>query len=237
MNLTDHERWNEEMARKYNPDATGAPDLHVWPLRNYLWSKSGPKFAHDIEEIISVPEVRYKMVDNFCAIWRFKLENLIRSENTIATDQIIRYPVVSDDSRYTFSLFAFPEEQYPVVLPEFFEWVKDYYKREGYRTNVLFVGYRIAQDQKSLLSYSYDGPVMTIDPVSTANPGWKTFLGAYNQFCGDRGGLPLFNQTFGVTAELARKAFGDRLIALEAARKSFDPGDRMLNDYFKSVMT
>ena len=47
---------------------------------------------------------------------------------------------------------------------------------------MLFVGYYVAQDQNSLLSYSYDGNVMTIDPVSTANPGWDQFLAAYNQF-------------------------------------------------------
>ena len=36
--------------------------------------------------------------------------------------------------------------------------------------------------------YSWDGNVMTIDPVSTANPGWDDFIVAYNQFCMDRNG-------------------------------------------------
>jgi hypothetical protein len=31
------------------------------------------------------------------------------------------------------------------------------------RSNLLYVGYRIAQDQKSLLSCAYDGNVMTIE--------------------------------------------------------------------------
>jgi hypothetical protein len=51
---------------------------------------------------------------------------------------------------------------------------------------------------------------MAIDPVSTGNPGWKPFLEAYNQFCSDRGGMPLLNQTFGLTPAIARKAYGDR---------------------------
>ena len=67
------------------------------------------------------------------------------------------------------------------------------------------VGYRISQDQNSLLSYSYDGPVMTVDPVSTGSTGWKPYLEAYNQFCSDRGGLPLFNQTYGLTRAMAKK--------------------------------
>jgi FAD/FMN-containing dehydrogenase len=223
--------------RKYNPTASGEPNRDVWELRNYLWGKAGPRFAHDIEESISIPAIRYKVIDNFNAIWRFKLENLIRSDYTIPTDQIIRYPPVSDDSRYTFSLFAFPEERYPTVLPDFFQFVRDYYDHQGYRSNMLNVGYRIAQDKQSLLSYSYDGTVMTVDPVSTGNPGWKPFLEAYNQFCSDRGGVPLLNQTFGVTPAIAKKAFGDRLKTLDDTRKIYDPNNRLLNDYFQSLLS
>jgi FAD/FMN-containing dehydrogenase len=223
--------------RRDNPGATGNPDRHVWALRNYIWSKAGPRFAHDTESTIAVPAIRYGVIDSFAAILRFQLEHLVRSDNTIAADQIIRYPTVSDDSRYTFSLFAFPEESYPTVLPAYFKFCQDYYHQQGYRSNMLNVGYRIAQDQHALLSYSYDGNVMTIDPVSTGNTGWKQFLAAYNQFSSDRGGKPLLNQTFGVTHAIAEKAFGDRLRQFEEAREKFDPKNRLLNDYFREVLT
>ena len=93
------------------------------------------------------------------------------------------------------------------------------------------------KDQNALMSYSYDGNVMTVDPVSTGNPGWEDFLGAYNQFCSDHNGCPLFNQTFGVTRAIAQKAFGDRLQKFEEARKTFDPNNRLLNDYFREILT
>ena len=41
-------------------------------------------------------------------------------------DQIIDYPPVSDDSRYTFSLFAFPEQDYPQILAEFFRFSRSH---------------------------------------------------------------------------------------------------------------
>jgi hypothetical protein len=110
----------------------------------------------------------------------FRSEICVRSWAAVPADQIIRYPPVSNDSRYTFSLFAFPEDQYPATLGEFFQFSKDYLARTGYRTDLLDVEYRISQDQQALLSYSFDGPVMTIDPVSTGGPGWKDFLSAYN---------------------------------------------------------
>ena len=220
--------------RRYNPGAKGPPDGHVWPLRNYLWASAGPLMCSRAEADIEIPEVRYKVIDGFNALWRFKLENLVRSENTVATDQIIRYPAVSDDSRYTFSLWAFPEDTYPTVLSQYFDFARKYYNDTGHRTNMLYVGYRILKDQNALFSYSYDHNVVTIDPVSTANPGWTAFLDAYNQFCSDHNGIPLFNQTPQLTRAQAQKALGPRIAQFAAARQKYDPGGRLLNDYFRS---
>ena len=223
--------------RNYNPGASGDPNRIIWPLRNYIWGTSGPKFGADMEATIPDPKIRYGIIDNFNALWRFKLENIIASQNTVAADEIIRYPPVSNDSRYTFSLFAFAEDEYPAAIGDFFKFSRDYYSTKGYRSNLLYVGYRIAQDRQSLLSYSFDGGVMTIDPVSTGNPGWKDFLEAYNQFCVERNGKPLLNQTFGVTPDIAKKAFGDRLAVFERTRRQYDPSGRLLNDYFRSVLS
>jgi FAD/FMN-containing dehydrogenase len=222
--------------RRYNPDAKGEPDKHIWPLRNYMWATAGPAFCSQVEANISNKTVRYKVIDGFCALWRFKLENLIKSDNTVATDQIISYPPVSDGSRYTFSLWAFREEDYPNVLPKYIEFAKKYYHDTGYRNNMLYVGYRILKDQQSLLSYAWDGNVMTIDPVSTANPGWTTFLPAYNQFCSDLGGIPLPNQTPKLTRAQVEKGLGDRWKQFAAARRTFDPTNRLLNAYFQDLL-
>lgn len=108
--------------------------------------------------------------------------------------------------------------------------------KQGYRTNMLNVGYWIAQDRNSLLSYSYDGGVMTIDPVSTGNPGWPEFLTAYNQFCSAHGGIPLFNQTDGITPAQAQLALGGRLKTFAAARPAYDPTGRLLNAYFRELL-
>lgn len=223
--------------RKYNPTATGDPNEIIWPLRNYIWGTSGPKFAHDLEHTVPIAKIRHGIMDAFNAVWRFKLENIITSDNTVPADEIIRYPDVANDSRYTFSLYAFPEDQYPAVLSDFFQFSKDYAAKTGYRPNLLDVGYRIAQDRQSLLSYSWDGPVMTIDPVSTGNAGWNEYIDAYNQFCSERNGKPVLNQTCRLTPALAAKAFGGRLAMLESARKQYDPSGRLLNPYFRDILS
>jgi FAD/FMN-containing dehydrogenase len=221
--------------RHYNLDAAGDPNRVIWPLRNYLWATAGPAVCAQASADIAVPEIRNGVIDAFNALWRLKLENLIHSDYTIAADQIIRYPTHSN-SKYTFSFWAFPEETYTAVLPAFFQFSRKYFDDTGYRINMLCVGYRVAKDQSALLSYSYDGNMITIDPVSTANPGWIDFLGAYNQFCSDHGGIPLMNQTFGLTRAMVRKALGDRFEAFAAARGIYDPGGRLLNDYFRDLL-
>jgi FAD/FMN-containing dehydrogenase len=223
--------------RKYNPGAAGEPNHSAWQSRNETWGTVGPKLGFHVEESCSIPAIRYGMIDALNAAWRSQLENIVRADYTIPPDQIINYPLVSDDSRYTFSLFAFAEADYPDAITDFYKFCNDYYAQKAYRSNLLYVGYSIAQDQKALLSYSYDGPVMTLDPVSTANPGWFDFLGAYNQFCVDRNGKPLLNQTPGLTAAMVRKAYGDKLTTLENTRKQHDPGGRLLNGYFRDLIS
>src|SRR5262249_9359119 len=110
--------------RRYNPGAAGKPNRAPWPLRNLLWANAGPLFCARTERTIEDKEVRYAVIDNFCAVWRFKLENFVRGDNTVPGDQIIRYPPVADASRYTFSLSAFPEATYPFVLADYFEFCK-----------------------------------------------------------------------------------------------------------------
>ncbi len=77
---------------------------------------------------------------------------------------------------------------------------------------------------------------MSIDPASTGGPEWEQFLHAYNEFCSDGHGMPLFNQTPFLTREQVRKAFGVRLQLFAARRKAADPKDRMLDYYFRELL-
>jgi FAD/FMN-containing dehydrogenase len=222
--------------RKYNPGASGKANRIIWPLRNYLWGSAGPAFCRQVEAEIPDKTIRYGVVDGFCAMWRFKLTNLIHDDYTISTDQMIRYPVPSNNSRYTFSFWAFPEDRFPAALAGYFQFSRDYYQQKGYRSNMLSVGYRVAKDQESLLSYSFDGNAMTVDPVSTANPGWETFLDAYNELCSNQGGVPLFNQTARITPAQAQKGLGERWKLFAKTRKTYDPGNRLLNGFFRNML-
>jgi hypothetical protein len=193
--------------------------------------------AHAVETRVPLRSLRYHVINGLGAFWRFNLVHRVRGRHTIPVDQIIRYPPRGGRSRYTFSLFAFPVQEYPTIIAEYFEFCRDYYRRTGYRSNLSSVGYAIRQDRRALLSYSHAGDVMTLDPVSTGTPGWWEYLDEYNRFCSARRGAPLLNQTFGITREIVRKAYGDRLDVMAQTQRTYDPDGRMLNTYFRELFS
>jgi FAD/FMN-containing dehydrogenase len=211
----------------------------VWRLRNFVWKRLGPGYGYWVTRLIRIKPLRYFLVDCMNTLIRTMLTWVIHSKKTIPTDQLIRYPGAADESRYTFTLWAFPEERYGEVLEDYFKFYREYYRTHQYRNNLLHVGYRVRQDQQSLFSYSYNNTVLTIDPVSTGDDrpnrdeGWNEFLKAYNQFCIAHDGTPLFNQTKWVSPQQAHQALNKRLTQFEQYRRTFDPENRLLNQFFK----
>jgi FAD/FMN-containing dehydrogenase len=221
----------EERAR-----AVGSPTHFVWRLRNFAWKSFMPGLGHLMEAYVPWKRVRYGVINRANAMAQVLMSRVIKAPHTIPTDQMIRYPEESGWTRYTFSIWAFPQESYAQTLREYFAWVRRYYAEQGWRPDLLHVGYRILADQSSLFSYTWNGPVLTIDPVSTGAPGWRDFLTAYNAFCSEHGGSPLLNQTWGLKPAQVRTAFGDRVASFETIRSSFDPEGRLLNGYFKELL-
>lgn len=207
-----------------------------WKLRNAIWSHYAPLYGHMVSTLIPFKRARYFLTDLYNRLIVLVATTIVRGQNTAASAQLIKYPFVSDASRYTFSIWAFPEDTYIESLRRYMEFSKEYSRTKGYRVNLLSVGYRIAADKSSLFSYSFDGPVMTFDPVSTGNPGWEDFLHAYNELASGLGGVPLFNQTNFLTRDQVSKAFKDRPQLFESYRQKYDPGDRLLNAYFKELL-
>ncbi len=212
------------------------PTSWQWTLRNFVWKTLAPYLGSLVWRYAPSLLARSFIINQFNQLSSFLLVALIQGRNTAATDQMIRYPAQSDASRYTFSIWAFPEERYISVLRAYCDFCDEHFRATGYRTDLMNVGYRILKDTSSLFSYSYEGNVMTVDPVSTGQPGWDEFLHAYNDFCSSYGGAPLLNQSHLLTRTQVERAFGERLGSFRRYRERFDPDGRPLNAYFKELL-
>jgi FAD/FMN-containing dehydrogenase len=207
----------------------------AWKLRNLAWKSLVPALGGAIRNYVPGRQARDVLFDGVGYFSRSILR-FVRAGDSYAADQMIRYPDKSGPDRYTFSIWAFPEESFPRVVREYYAFCREYYRTHGYRCDMLNVGYRINQDQRSLFSYTHHGTAMTVDPVSTGGPDWPAFLDAYNEFCSRNGGSPLFNQTARLTPPQIEKAFGDRLAAFRALQRRYDPTNRFVNLYFAELL-
>ena len=232
MYLFPHNRKLNVEFRSYGEGPPPNPHGWRWGVRNFFWSVVLPYIGYLAVKCVPVKSVRYFLIDQLNIFIIFLMRIIMRGNNTSAADQLIRFPPKGGNTKYCFSLWAFPEHMFPQMVRDYFDFCGRYYREHGYRSNMLNVGYRINQDDSSLFSYCDDGIVMTVDPVGTGDPGWQEFLQAYNEFCSERGGRPLFNQTRWLTPAQARKAFGEKLDTFNEIRRKYDPTDRLLNEYF-----
>lgn len=206
-----------------------------WRIRNWSWKTAAPLYGFYLTTYIPFQPLRNVLLDSFNTLIHIVLSKVVKGTHTNPSDQIIRYPDVGNNSKYTFSIWGFPEDKYSSILLAYFDFCKDYYKKYGYRCNMLNVGYYINKDTSSLFSYSYNDTVMSLDPVSTGNPGWESFIDAYNNFCSEHGDTPLFNQSRGIRRYQVALAFGERIAKFMEHQKRYDPEDRLLNEYFKRM--
>jgi choline dehydrogenase len=208
-------------------------------IRNHFWEKG----VHDVEKFarrLGMTRVRNAIQNVFGFVLRWYLTLWLRLERVNPVSQIVDFDKEDKEHRFTFSMWAFPENEFPEILPEYFELCRKHEK--NWRGGLPHVSYHIGQDTSSLLSYSRKGAVWTLDPIcpkgdeAEVDAGWRPFLEEFNEFCSRKGGVPLLNQTPYLTREQVRRAFGEQLEKFEAARRRFDPGDRMLNAYFANLL-
>ena len=222
---------------EYRSDAPGEvePGSWQWRVRNYAWKTLGPGYSMVLGYVMPIRVVRYALINLANRLIAWFIQRVLKDSNSSPADQIIRYPETAGFASYTFSIWAFPREEYPQTIRDYFAFCKQFQKDNNYRCDLLNVGYHIVQDLQSLFSYTRRGPVLTLDPVATGLPGWEGFLIAYNQFCSEHNGTPLFNQTGSLTAHQSQKAFGQEIAEFQSYRTKMDPEDRFYTDFFRRL--
>lgn len=208
----------------------------IWSIRKAVMNNVLPVFGSTVSNVVSMPAFRYFLIEHFNTVMRSTLDRASRNVTVYPIEWVRRLPKDAGRTRFTYSTWAFREADYPELITEYFEFCRDYYKRQRYRANLLHLGHRLHQDPSSVLSPSLAGPAITLDPSSTGDEGWEDFVIEFNEFCSQRGGIPLLNQTRSLTPEQVAQAFGARLKLFNALRKRLDPDDRMLNVYFAQLL-
>jgi hypothetical protein len=208
----------------------------IWQIRNSVMRNVLPAFGSTVGSVLAAPGLRAVMLSGVQKALRATLDRSTRGVAMYAHEWMRDMPNEAWKARHTYSLWAFPEANYPKVLAGYFSFCKSYYKEHRYRCNVVSSASRLHQDRGSLFSASYSGPMFTLEPSSSGEKGWDDFLIDFNDFASALGGTPTFNQSRALQPEHVAKAFGERVKLFRALRQRTDPLNRLRNSYFAYLL-
>jgi len=206
----------------------------IWQIKKSVMRNVLPAFGSTVGSVLAAPGVAGAVVSGVQRALRATLPT--RSVVMHAHEWIRDFPQEAWRSRYTYTLWGFPQAGFPKLLAEYFAFCRSYYKQHGYRCNVVNGASRLHQDRSSLFSVSFQGPMITLEPSSTGDRGWDEFLIDFNDFASALGGVPTFNQSRALKPEHVTKAFGDRVKLFRALRQRTDPLNRLCNSYFAHLL-
>jgi FAD/FMN-containing dehydrogenase len=208
----------------------------IWQIKKSVMRNVLPAFGSTVGSVLAAPGVTGAVVSGVQRALRATLDRAARGVVMYAHEWIRDFPQEAWKSRYTYTLWGFPQSTYPRLLGEYFAFCRSHYKQHGYRCNVVNGASRLHQDRSSLFSVSYQGPMITLEPSSTGDRGWDEFLIDFNEFASAAGGVPTFNQSRALRPEHVARAFGERVKLFRALRQRTDPLNRLCNSYFSHLL-
>ena len=207
----------------------------IWQIRNSMMRNVLPAFGSSVGSVLATPGLRNAVLSGVHRALSATQGRNVRGVAVYAHEWMRDLPPESWKARYTYSLWAFPQANFPKVLAEYFAFCRAYYKQYKYRCNVVTGASRLHRDRNSLFSPSYAGNMVTLEPSSSGDQGFEDFLIDFNDFASACGGVPTFNQTRALKAEHVAKAFGERVRSFAALRQRTDPLNRLRNSYFANL--
>jgi hypothetical protein len=208
--------------------------------REHLWNFGGAFAGHIVDTFLRKKDLRDSVQNAGFDFTNFIYStlNLTGGITILAPAKTIDYRQTPAAAKYAFTFWAFPRDQWLDTLRAYLDFADQHFKTTGFRCNMPLGAYHIRRDTNSILSYSYDGEIFSIDPIHavTDAAAWAKFLEAFNEFAAQRGGKPLLNQSPFVQRAHVEAAYGQRWFDLVKWLRTIDPTQRMVNPYFAGLM-
>lgn len=210
-------------------------------VRRTLWNYEAAHVGQFIDRFIADKSLRdaAQQADADVAKLLYSTLHLVGGITLLAPNKIIDYHNTPPTARYAFTFWAFPRSAWLDTLRAYLDFADEHFKATGFRCNMPLGAYHIRRDASSLLSYTKDEEIFSIDPIhaSTDNTAWHYFLQQFNEFAFQRNGIPLLNQSPFVERKHVEAAWGQRWLQFSAAVRAMDPHGRMLNPYFAALLS
>lgn len=209
-------------------------------VRHRLWNFGVAHAGHIINEFLKDKTLRDAVQNGDFDLTKFLYSalHLFGGITLLAPDKTIDYRNTPDSAKYAFTFWAFPRAQWLETLRAYLDFADQYFKTTGFRCNMPLGSYHIRPDTNSILSYTYDQEIFSIDPIhaSTDDTAWHDFLQHFNDFAFQRNGIPLLNQSPFVQQKHVAGAYGQRWLDFTQWVSKMDPDKRMVNPFFAGLL-
>ena len=211
-------------------------------MRHLAWTQAGAWVGRNIRRHTPAGPIRNVVESAWLGSQKLVFGGLsaVGGFSFYAPDKTMNYKETPPSARYAFTFWAFPFDRFADNLKAYLDFADDHFKRTGFRCNMPLGSYFVKRDASSVLSYTQDGDVISIDPIhaywAEDDAEWFRFLREFNAWSFERGGLPLINQSPFVERAHVVAAYGSRWEQFTDWVAQVDPSQRMRNEFFTSLL-
>jgi FAD/FMN-containing dehydrogenase len=188
--VLEHRDTAERLARPWLAD-----------VRRLGWAQAGALIGQAITRL-TLPGLPRRLADDAFYEGQLIAYRLLRAVGGFSCydpAKMIDYSNTARIARYAFTFWTFPREYWVENLKAYFNFRDEHFERTGFRCNLPLGSYFVRKDQSSVLSYSFDGDMFSLDPIhapaSNDREAWWRFLREFNEWAAPRRGRPLLNQS------------------------------------------
>jgi hypothetical protein len=219
------------------PAAEGDPGKKfAWRFKDWAVYSALPEAARSLGMAVPIRQIRYPLIDSLSEVAQRLVNNALVRNGSNSVEQSGRFRMLGARGRFSYTTWAFPASEFAGTVLAYKLFCKEHYARTGFRCDMPSVSFRLNRDRSALLSPSFDGALFTISALSTQGDGWDDFVLDFAEFAAQNRGVPFFNQTRHAPPEVVTRAYGTRLGFFDKVRRELDPGDRLLNQYFRTYL-
>ena len=220
--------------RRYDADP-GNSYAAPWKLKDWGESTVLPNMYKSLCRVVPVQSLRYRLADTISEATQGLVNTRYVSTGSNAAAQT-NSRGRRGARRSWYSTWCFPATDFSMVTRAYQDFCETSYATSGYRCDLPAVGYRLGRDPGTLLSPSFDEPMIALTSASTQGKGWHDFAIDLAEFAEQWGGIPLVNQSRSLRAEHVIQSYNQRLDFFRHLRRKLDPDNRLLNPFLAQFM-
>jgi len=221
-------------------DAAGVFGSAFAATRRIMWNNVMARVGRGIDRYVPSRPFKRVALDSwfFGASALLRVLSLTGGASLMNPDKTVDYSQTAPEGKYAFTFWTFPRARWLGALRDYLDFADRHYQRYGFRCNMPLGSYYIRKDSGSLLSYTHEGEMFSIDPIHAFNDrlAWDRFLKEFNEFAYKRNGVPLLNQSPFVTRQHVEAAYGRRWQEFRDWVRTADPTGRMVNPFFAELL-